>query len=40
MSLSIRVSILVATTLYQTLAVWLEEQQLPPSNLINLGQYR
>jgi pimeloyl-ACP methyl ester carboxylesterase len=40
MSLSIRVIILAATTLYQTLAVWLEEQQAPPGNLINLGKYR
>ncbi|MFO0166299.1 MAG: alpha/beta hydrolase, partial [Microcystis sp.] len=40
MSLSIRVIILVATTVYQTLSVWLEEQKAPPGNLINLGQYR
>ncbi|MDJ0530787.1 MAG: alpha/beta hydrolase, partial [Microcystis sp. M53600_WE12] len=40
MSLSIRVIILVATTVYQTLSVWLEEQKAPPGNLINLGKYR
>jgi len=40
MSLSIRGIILVVTTLYQTLSVWLEEQQAPPGNLIDLGQYR
>ena len=40
MSLSIRVILLVATTVYQTLSVWLEEQKAPPGNLINLGKYR
>ncbi|MFM6061432.1 MAG: alpha/beta hydrolase, partial [Microcystis panniformis] len=40
MSLSIRVIILVATTIYQALSVWLEEQKAPPGNLVNLGKYR
>ncbi|MFM7714024.1 MAG: alpha/beta fold hydrolase, partial [Microcystis sp.] len=40
MSLSIRVIILIATTVYQTLSVWLEEQKAPPGNLVNLGKYR
>jgi len=40
MYLSIRVILLVATTVYQAISVWLEEQKAPPGHLINLGQYR
>ncbi|MFM7882565.1 MAG: alpha/beta fold hydrolase, partial [Microcystis panniformis] len=32
--------LLVATTVYQAISVWLEEQKAPPGHLINLGQYR
>ena len=40
MPISIRVLLLVATTLYQAIASWLEDRQQPPGQLIDLGQYR
>lgn len=38
--LSIQVLLLVATTLYQAIAVWLEDRQPPPGKLIDVGGYR
>jgi pimeloyl-ACP methyl ester carboxylesterase len=40
MLISIRVLLLVATTLYQAIAIWLEDQQPPPGKLIDIGGYR
>ena len=40
MPISIRVLLLVATTLYQAIASWLEDRQLPPGQLIDVGKYR
>lgn len=38
--LSIQVLLLTATTLYQAIASWLEDQQPPPGKLIDIGGYR
>jgi pimeloyl-ACP methyl ester carboxylesterase len=38
--ISIRVLLLVTTTLYQAIASWLEDRQPPPGQLIDVGQYR
>lgn len=38
--LSIQVLLLIATTLYQAIAVWLEDRQQPPGKLIDIGGYR
>lgn len=40
MPISIRVLLLVTTTLYQAIASWLEDRQPPPGQLIDVGQYR
>lgn len=40
MLISIRVLLLVVTTLYQAIAIWLEDQQPPPGKLIDIGGYR
>ena len=40
MPIAIRVFLLVATTLYQAIASWLEDRQPPPGQLIDMGQYR
>lgn len=40
MLLSIQVLLVVATTLYQAIAVWRENQQLPPGQFVDLGGYR
>jgi pimeloyl-ACP methyl ester carboxylesterase len=40
MSISIRVLLLVAGTLYQAIASWLEDRQPPPGQMIDVGQYR
>ena len=40
MPISIQVLLLVATTLYQAIAIWLEDQQPPPGQLIDVGKYR
>ncbi len=40
MSISIRVLILVATTLYQAIACWLENRKPPPGQLFDVGGYR
>jgi pimeloyl-ACP methyl ester carboxylesterase len=40
MPISIRVLLLVATTLYQAIASWLEDRQLPPGQLVDVGHYR
>jgi len=39
MLISIRILLLVATTLYQAIASWLENRQLPPGQLVNVGGY-
>ncbi len=36
----IRILILIATTLYQAIACWLEDRQSPPGQLIDIGGYR
>jgi pimeloyl-ACP methyl ester carboxylesterase len=36
----IRILLLVATTLYQVIASWLEDRQLPPGQLVDVGGYR
>lgn len=38
--ISIRLLLLVATTLYQAITSWLEDRQPPPGQLIDVGQYR
>lgn len=38
--ISIRVILLIATTIYQAIASWLEDRQPPPGQLIDVGQYR
>lgn len=40
MSLSIKIILLVATTIYQAIACYLENQQLPPGQLFDVGGYR
>lgn len=40
MSTSVRVILLIATTLYQALACWFENQKSPPGQLIDVGGYR
>ncbi|MGQ4647012.1 alpha/beta fold hydrolase [Lyngbya aestuarii] len=40
MSISVRVLLLIATTLYQAIACWLENQKSPPGQLIDVGGYR
>ena len=40
MPISIQVLLLGATTLYQAIAIWLEDQQPPPGQLIDVGKYR
>ena len=39
-SISIKVLILVATTLYQAIACWLENRKTPPGPLFDVGGYR
>ena len=38
--LSIQVLLIIATTLYQVIALWMEDQQPPPGQLIDVGGYR
>jgi pimeloyl-ACP methyl ester carboxylesterase len=40
MSISIRILLLVATTLYQAIACWLEDRNPPPGQLFDVGGYR
>ncbi len=40
MLISIRILLLVATTLYQAIMSWLEDRQPPPGQLIDVGGYR
>jgi pimeloyl-ACP methyl ester carboxylesterase len=40
MPISIQVLLLVATTLYQAIAIWRENRQSPPGQLIDVGKYR
>ncbi|MGB8701216.1 MAG: hypothetical protein WCD18_17520, partial [Thermosynechococcaceae cyanobacterium] len=40
MLISIRILLLVATTLYQAIACWLEDRQSPPGKLVDVGGYR
>ncbi len=40
MSLSIRIILLITTTLYQAIACYLENQKLPPGKLFDVGGYR
>jgi hypothetical protein len=40
MPISIRVILLLASTLYQAIAKWLEDRQAPPGQLIDVGKYR
>lgn len=40
MTIPIRVLLLIASTLYQAIASWLEDRQPPPGQLIDLGKYR
>jgi pimeloyl-ACP methyl ester carboxylesterase len=40
MSISVQVLVLVATTLYQAIASWLEDRSPPPGQLIDVGSYR
>ncbi|MEH1894029.1 MAG: alpha/beta hydrolase [Nostoc sp.] len=40
MLIIIRVFLLVATTLYQAIACWLEDQKLPPGQMFDVGGYR
>lgn len=40
MHLPINYLILVVTTIYQTIATWIEEQQSPPGELIDVGGYK
>ena len=40
MSLSIRIILLITTTLYQAIACYLENQKLPPGKLLDVGGYR
>ena len=40
MPLSIRVILLVATTLYHAIACWFENQKPPPGQLFDVGGYR
>ncbi|MEY2977767.1 MAG: alpha/beta fold hydrolase [bacterium] len=40
MLISIRILLLVATTLYQAGACWLEDRQSPPGQLVDVGGYR
>lgn len=40
MSISIRIILLVATTLYQAIACWLENRNPPPGQLFDVGGYR
>lgn len=40
MAVSIQVLLLVATTLYQAIASWLEDRSPPPGELIDVGSYR
>ncbi len=40
MTIAIRVLLLIATTLYQLIACWVEDRQPPPGQLIDIGQYR
>ncbi|HEY9668635.1 MAG TPA: alpha/beta hydrolase, partial [Coleofasciculaceae cyanobacterium] len=40
MSISIRILLLIATTLYQAIACWLEDQKPPPGQLFDVGGYR
>jgi pimeloyl-ACP methyl ester carboxylesterase len=40
MPISIQGFLLVVTILYQAIASWLEDRQLPPGQLIDMGQYR
>lgn len=40
MPISSQVFLLVATTLYQAIASWLEDRQPPPGQLIDVGKYR
>ena len=40
MPISVQVLVLVATTLYQAIDVWLEDRSPPPGQLIDVGSYR
>ena len=40
MSLSIRIILIITTTLYQAIACYLENQKLPPGKLFDVGGYR
>ncbi len=40
MLISIRILLLLATTLYQAVSSWLEDRQPPPGQLIDIGGYR
>ncbi|MEB3233706.1 MAG: alpha/beta hydrolase [Leptolyngbyaceae bacterium] len=40
MPISIQVLVLVATTLYQAIAIWLEDRSPPPGQLIDVGSHR
>lgn len=40
MLISIRIFLLVATTLYQAITCWLEDRQSPPGQLVDVGGYR
>ncbi len=40
MLISIKILLLLATTLYQAIASWLEDQQPPPGQLVDVGGYR
>jgi pimeloyl-ACP methyl ester carboxylesterase len=40
MSISIKVLLLVATTIYQAIACWLEDRKPPPGKLFDVGGYR
>jgi pimeloyl-ACP methyl ester carboxylesterase len=40
MPISIRIILLVATTVYQAIACWLEDRKPPPGQLIDVGGYR